>query len=65
MRVAAAILASNVGAWVQRGWVARTKGGREEVVDGIRADERMGSGRLNLSAPSWRPLLVRKRARRG
>ena len=41
-RVAAASLAFNVGAWVQRGRVARTKVGREEVVYGIRADEENG-----------------------
>ena len=39
VHVAAASLAFNVGACVQRGRVARTKGGREEAVDGIRMDE--------------------------
>ena len=48
VRVAAASLAFNVGAWVQRGRVARTKGGREEVVDGIRADEEDGEWEVEL-----------------
>ena len=39
------------------------QGGREEAVDWIRADEETESGRSSLSAPSWRPLLVRKRVR--
>ena len=51
VRVAAASLAFNVGAWVQRGRIARTKGGREEVVDGSGQTKRMGSGRSSLSAP--------------
>ena len=48
VRVAAASLAFNVGAWVQRGRVARTKGGREEVVDRIRADEEDGEWEVEL-----------------
>ena len=48
VRVAAASLAFNVGAWVQRGRVARTKGGREEAVDGIRADEEDGEWEVEL-----------------
>lgn len=46
VRVAAASLAFNVGAWVQRGRVARMKG--EEVVDGIRADEEDGEWEVEL-----------------
>ena len=38
VRVAAASLAFNVGAWVQRGHISWTKVGGEEVVSGIRAD---------------------------
>jgi hypothetical protein len=48
VRVAAASLAFNVGAWVQRGRVARTKGGREEAVDGIRAEEADGGREVEL-----------------
>jgi hypothetical protein len=40
VRVAAASLAFNVGAWVQKDRVARIKG--EEVVDGNQADEEDG-----------------------
>ena len=46
VRVAAASLGFNVGAWVQKGPVARIKG--EEVEDGIRADE--GDGEWDMSA---------------
>ena len=46
MRVAAASLAFNVGAWVQKGRVARIKG--EEVADGIRADEEDGEWEVEL-----------------
>ena len=35
-------MAFNLGAWVQRGRVARTKVGREEVVYGIQANEEDG-----------------------
>ena len=45
VRVAAAGLASSVGAWVQKGRVAWIKG--EEVVDGIRSDEEVGDGSSN------------------
>ena len=45
VRVAAASLASSVGAWVQRDRVAMIKG--EEVVDGIRSDEEVGDGSSN------------------
>ena len=48
VRVAAASLAFNIGAWVQRGQVARTKGGREEVLDGIRVDEEDGEWEVEL-----------------
>jgi hypothetical protein len=46
VRVAAASLAFNVGAWVQRGRVARIKG--EEVVDGIRESEEDGEWEVEL-----------------
>ena len=46
VRVAAASLAFNVGAWVQNGRVARIKG--EEVGDGIRADEEGGEWGVEL-----------------
>jgi thiol-disulfide isomerase/thioredoxin len=46
VRVAAASLAFNVGAWVQKGRVARIKG--QEVVDGIRADEEDGEWEVEL-----------------
>ena len=46
VRVAAASLAFNVGAWVQKGRVARIKG--EEVADGIRADEEDGEWEVEL-----------------
>jgi PUL domain len=46
VRVAAASLAFNVGAWVQKGRVARIK--REEVVGGIRADEEDGEREVVL-----------------
>ena len=42
VRIAAANLVFNVGVWVQRGRVSRTKGGREETADGIWADEEDG-----------------------
>ena len=66
VRMAAASLAFNVGAWVQKGWVARIKGG--EVVDGTRADEEDGEcvaealageeeseDAGELSVPLWSP----------
>jgi hypothetical protein len=46
VRVAAASLAFNVGAWVQRGRVTRIKGG--DVVDGIRVDEEDGEWEVEL-----------------
>jgi desumoylating isopeptidase 1 len=46
VRVAAASLAFNVGAWVQKGRVARIKG--EEVVDGIREGEEDGEWEVEL-----------------
>ena len=46
VRVAAASLAFNVGAWVQRSRVARIKG--EEAGDGIRADEEDGEWEVEL-----------------
>ena len=46
VRMAAASLAFNVGAWVQRSRVARIKG--EEVGDGIRADEEVGVWEVEL-----------------
>ncbi len=46
VRVAAASLAFNVGAWVQKGRVARMKG--EEVVDGIREGEEDGEWEVEL-----------------
>ena len=46
VRVAAAGLAFNVGAWVQKGRVARING--EEVADGIRADEEDGEWEVEL-----------------
>ena len=42
VRVAAARLAFNVGTWVQKGRVTRTKGGRDDAVDGLWADEEDG-----------------------
>ncbi len=46
VRVAAASLAFNVGAWVQKGRVAKMKG--EEVVDGIREGEEDGEWEVEL-----------------
>jgi desumoylating isopeptidase 1 len=46
VHVAAASLAFNVGAWVQKGRVAKIKG--EEVADGIRADEEDGESEVEL-----------------
>jgi hypothetical protein len=46
VRVAAASLAFNVGAWVQKGRVARIKG--EGVVDGIREGEEDGEWEVEL-----------------
>ncbi|KAH9969699.1 PPPDE putative peptidase domain-containing protein [Russula dissimulans] len=46
VRVAAASLAFNVGAWVQKGRVARFKG--EEAVNGIRANEEDGEWEAEL-----------------
>jgi hypothetical protein len=46
LRVAAASLAFNVGAWVQRSRVARIKG--EEAADGIRADQEDGEWEVEL-----------------
>ena len=46
MRVAAASLAFNVGAWVQKSRVATIKG--EEVADGIRANEEDGECEVEL-----------------
>ena len=46
VRVAAASLAFNVGAWVQKGRVARIKG--EEMVDGIRESEEDGEWEVEL-----------------
>ena len=49
VRVAAASLAFNVGAWVQKGRVARVKGDeREDAVDGIRAGEEDGEWEVEL-----------------
>ena len=48
VHVAAASLAFNIGAWVQRGRVARAKGGREDAVDGICADEEDGEWEVKL-----------------
>ena len=45
VRVVAASLSFNVGAWVQKGRVARIKG--EEVADGCGQTKRMESGRSN------------------
>jgi hypothetical protein len=47
VRVAAASLAFNVGAWVQKGRVARVKGGAD-AVDGIRASEEDGECEVEL-----------------
>jgi len=46
VRVAAASLAFNVGAWVQKGRVRRIKG--EEAIDGIRANEEDGEWEVEL-----------------
>ena len=46
VRVVAASLGFNVGAWVQKGRLARIKG--EEVADGIRADEEDGEWEVGL-----------------
>jgi hypothetical protein len=46
VRVAAASLAFNVGAWVQRGRVARVRG--KEVLDGIRDGEEDGEWEVEL-----------------
>ena len=46
VRVAAASLAFNF--WAQKGRVARIKGAREEVADGIRADEEDGEWEVEL-----------------
>jgi len=48
LRLAAASLAFNVGAWVQRGRVSRTKRGREEAVNAIRAEEADGELEVEL-----------------
>jgi hypothetical protein len=47
VRVAAASLAFNVGAWVQKGRIARIKGS-DAVVDGIRAGEEDGEWEMEL-----------------
>ena len=47
VRVAAASLAFNVGAWVQKGRVARIKKG-EDAIDGIRAGEEDGEWEVEL-----------------
>lgn len=47
VRVAAASLAFNVGAWVQKGRAARVKGGTD-AVDGIRAGEEDGECEVEL-----------------
>ena len=47
VRVAAASLAFNVGAWVQKGRDARVKGG-DDAVDGIRAGEEDGEWEVEL-----------------
>jgi hypothetical protein len=46
VRVAAANLAFNVGAWVQKGRIARIKG--SDAVDGIRAGEEDGEWEMEL-----------------
>jgi hypothetical protein len=61
VRVAAANLAFDVGAWVQKGRVAGIKG--EEVVDGIRADEEDGEWEVELVRPLWTLSPAWKRAR--
>ena len=48
VRVAAASLAFNVGAWVQKGRVARVKAEEEATVDGIRAGEEDGEWEVEL-----------------
>ena len=48
VRVAAASLAFNVGAWVQKGRVARVKGEEDASVDGIRAGEEDGEWEVEL-----------------
>ena len=47
VRVAAASLAFNVGAWVQKGRVARAKGA-EDAVDGLREEEEDGEWEVEL-----------------
>jgi hypothetical protein len=47
VRVAAASLAFNVGAWVQRAGLLGPRG-REEAVDGIRKDEEDGEWEVEL-----------------
>ena len=61
MRVAAASLAFNVGAWVKKGRVARIKG--EEVADGIRADEEDGEWEVELVSAVVEALAGEERAR--
>jgi len=46
VRVAAASLAFNVGAWVQKGRIARIKG--SDAADGIRAGEEDGEWEMEL-----------------
>jgi desumoylating isopeptidase 1 len=48
VHVAAASLAFNVGAWVQRGRVARVQGGDEEAINGIRESEEDGEWEVEL-----------------
>ena len=48
VRVAAASLAFNVGAWVQKGRVARVKGEEDATIDGIRAGEEDGEWEVEL-----------------
>ena len=62
LRVAAASLAFNVGAWVLRGLVSLTKGGREEAVNGIRAEEAVGEWEVEPISAVVEALSGRKRA---
>ena len=48
VRVAAASLAFNVGAWVQMGRITQSKGCREAAVDGFRTDEEDGEWEVEL-----------------
>ena len=61
--VAAASLPFNVGAWVQKGRVARVKGDEGTTVDGIRAGEEDGEWEVELVSVVTEASPMRKRAR--